>query len=219
MRSAPSLSPDVIIAFNNDPLHPYFGDFVASSPSITNRLRHGEAAQVKFTEKLQHYSKHHDYPSRVFYPLAFERSGYLHPTFEDFIDLYSRCSSSSPQPHTALQLKFAVAFAITFTTAALLRSASHRLLPRSLMPFVAPKPLTVPLCWAPFIATTFSQSSLQRRRSTVFNSFTRTSDSTSLLDSPPPSSRPLGPNARESRGVHPTEDTLSGGAPTVTSGV
>jgi hypothetical protein len=40
-----------------------------------------------------------------------------------------------PSPHT-----------VTFTTAALMRSASHRLLPRSLLPFVAPKPLTVPLC-------------------------------------------------------------------------
>jgi ribonuclease HI len=184
-RPAPSLSPDVIIAFNNDPLHPYFGDFVASSPSITNRLRHGEAAQIKFTEKLQLYSKHHDYPSRVFYPLAFERSGYLHPTFDDFIDLFSRCSSSTPQPHTALQLKFAVAFAITFTTAALLRSASQRLLPRSLMPFVAPRPLTVPLCWAPFIASTFSQSSLRRRRFTAFNSVSHSFDSASLLDSSP----------------------------------
>jgi hypothetical protein len=185
-RPAPSLSLDVIVAFNNDPLHPYFGDFVASSPSITNRLRHGEAAQVKYTEKLQYYSKHHDYPSRVFYPLAFERSGNLHPTFDDFIDLFSRCSSSTPQPHTALQLKFAVAFAITFTTAALLRSASHRLLPRSLMPFVAPKPLTVPICWAPFITPTFSQSSLRRRRIISLHS----SDSTSLLAPPPPASRP-----------------------------
>ena len=77
-RPAPSLSPDILIAFNNDPLHPYFGDFVASSPSATNRLRHGEAAQLKFTEKLRHYSKHHDFPSRICYPLAFERSGYLH---------------------------------------------------------------------------------------------------------------------------------------------
>ena len=83
------------------------------------------------------------------YPLAFERSGYLHPAFDDFIDLLSR--SSSPQSHhqTALQLRFAVAFAITFTTASLLRSASYRLLPRSILPFIPPKPLTVPACWAP----------------------------------------------------------------------
>jgi hypothetical protein len=159
-RPAPSLSPDLLIAFSNDPLHPYFGDFVASSPSTTNRLRHGEAAQRKFTEKLQHYSKHHAYPSRVCYPLAFEQSGYLHPAFEDFIDLFSRCSSSQPKPHTALQLRFSVAFAITFATAALLRSASYRLLPRSLLPFVAPKPLTVPPCWAPYTAPTSLYSTL-----------------------------------------------------------
>jgi hypothetical protein len=209
-RPAPSLSPDLIIAFNNDPLHPYFCDFVASSPSATNHFRHGEAAQASFTEKLRHYSKHHDYPSRVFYPLAFERSGYLHPTFDDFIDLFSRCASSTPQPHTALQLKFAVAFAITFTTAALLRSASHRLLPRSLMPLVAPKPLTVPLCWAPFAASTFSQSSARRHRSTSFGSPSRASDSTSLLAPPPPATCPLVPCARVGGGLLPTELHLSG---------
>jgi hypothetical protein len=148
---APSLSPDILIAFVNDPLNPYFGDFVASSPSTSNKFRHGEAAQDKFVQKLRHYSKHHDYPSRVFYPLSFERSGYIHPAFDEFIDLFARCSSIEPQPHTALQLRFAVAFAITFTTASLLRSASHRLLPRSLSAFIPPKPLSVPACWAPHI--------------------------------------------------------------------
>jgi Reverse transcriptase (RNA-dependent DNA polymerase) len=148
-RSAPSLSPDILIAFLNDPLMPYFGDFVASSPSATNKLKHGEAAQVKFTEKLQYYSKHHVFPPRVCYPLAFERSGYIHPAFNDFIDLYARSSSSSPQPQTALQLRFSVAFAITFTTANLIRAASRRLLPSSLLPFIPPKPIVVPVCWAP----------------------------------------------------------------------
>jgi hypothetical protein len=80
--------------------------------------------------------------------LAFERSGYLHPAFVDFIDLFSRCSSSRPNPQTVLLLKFAVSFAITFSTASLLKSAAHRLLPRSILPFVPPKPLSVPLCWA-----------------------------------------------------------------------
>jgi hypothetical protein len=145
---APSLSPDILIAFVNDPLNPYFGDFVTSSPSISNKLGHVEAAPDKFVSKLRHYHKHHEFPSRVCYPLVFERSGYIHPAFDDFIDLFARCSSSSPQPHTALQLRFADALAITFTTAALLRSASHRLLPRSLLPFIPPKPLTVPACWA-----------------------------------------------------------------------
>jgi hypothetical protein len=150
---APSLSPDILVAFINDPLNPYFGDFVASSPSLVNKLKHTEAAQAAFTEKLHHYFKHHSYPHRVCYPLAFERSGYLHPAFEDFIDLYSRCSTSTqPQPQTALQLRFAVAFAITFTTATLLRAASSRLLPCTLIPFIPPKPIPVPTCWAPTLS-------------------------------------------------------------------
>lgn len=148
-RPAPSLSPDILILFTNDPLNPYFGDFVASSPSVVNKHSHGQAAHSKFIEKRSHYFKHHSFPDRVCYPLAFERSGYLHPAFEDFIDLFARCSSAAHRPQTALQLKFAVAFAITFTTASLLRSASLRLLPRSLQPFFPPKPLAVPRCWAP----------------------------------------------------------------------
>ena len=186
-RLAPSLSPDVLIAFINDPLHPYFGDFVASSPSNLNRLRHGEAAQLKFNEKLQHYFKHHDYPSRVCYPLAFERSGYLHPSFDDFIDLFARCSSSQPQPHTALQLRFSVAFAITFTTAMLLRSASRRLLPRSILPFIAPKPFTVPPCCAPFIVSITSRSTPRGLRYAAPNarpSLHRTSEGVYSVDEP-----------------------------------
>ena len=99
-RQAPSLSPDILIGFNNAPLQPYFGDFVASSPSSTNRLRHGDAAQLKFTEKLQHYSKHHEYPSRVCYPLAFERSGYLHPVFDDFIVSLASAATHSHESRT-----------------------------------------------------------------------------------------------------------------------
>ena len=88
-RPAPSLSPEVLISFSNDPFHPYFGDFVASSPSLRNQCKHGEAAQIAHISKLKHYSTHHVYPERVFYPLAFERSGYLHPAFTEFIDLYA----------------------------------------------------------------------------------------------------------------------------------
>ncbi len=163
-------------------------------------MRHGEAAQLKFTEKLRHYSRHHDFPSRVCYPLAFERSGYLHPVFDDFIDLFARCSSVQPQPHTALQLKFAVAFAITFTTAELLRSASHRLLPRSLLPFVAPKPLTIPLCWAPSLPLSSSRRTSQKRSATASSPpVPRTLDGTL----PPP--MPLA-----SGGPYSTENFLSG---------
>jgi hypothetical protein len=171
---SPSLSPDILIAFVNDPHNPYFGDFVASSPSIVNKLKHTEAAQVAFTDKLQHYSRHHDFPSRVCYPLAFERSGYLHPAFDDFIDLYSRCSTSTqPQPQTALQLRFAVAFAITFTTASLLRAASLRLLPHTFLPFSPPKPIPVPTCWAPSLfAPATSYTSLTRATASHSSSFT-----------------------------------------------
>jgi hypothetical protein len=55
-------------------------------------------------------------------------------------------------------LRFAVSFAITFTTAALLRSASYRLLPRSRNAFVPPKPLTVPACWAPSLPSRLSRN-------------------------------------------------------------
>jgi hypothetical protein len=157
---APSLSADILVSFVNDPHNPYFGDFVASSPSLTNKLKHTEAAQVAFTEKLRHYTAHHIFPNRVCYPLAFERSGYLHPAFDDFIDLYSRCSTSAqPQPHTALQLRFAVAFAMTFTTASLLRAASLRLLPRTLVPFVPPRHIPIPTCWAPALFVSIASRS------------------------------------------------------------
>jgi hypothetical protein len=97
-----------------------------------------------------------------------------------------------------------------------LRSASHRLLPRSLLPFVAPKPLTVPLCWSPFIASTFLQSSARRHRSASSGSPSRVSDSTSLLAPLPPATRPLVPCARVGGGLVSTEVHLSG-APVVFS--
>jgi hypothetical protein len=148
-RPAPSLSPDILISFSNDPFHPYFGDFVASSPSLRNKCKHGEAAQIAYNGKLQHYSKYHVYPERVFYPLAFERSGYLHPIFIEFIDLYSSSCSPNPSPHIKLQLIFSVAFAITFSTASLLKSASRLLLPYSTQTLTAPHALPLPVRWAP----------------------------------------------------------------------
>jgi hypothetical protein len=45
----------------------------------------------------------------------------------------------------------------------LLRSASHRLLPRSILPFIPPKPLTVPTCWAPSLIP-FSPRTRARRQ-------------------------------------------------------
>ena len=146
---APSLSPDILISFSNDPFNPYFGDFVASSPSLRNKCKHGEAAQIAHIAKLQHYSKHHVYPDRVFYPLAFERSGYLHPVFSEFIDLYASSCSPNPLPHVKLQLIFSVAFAITFTTASLLKAASRLLLPYSTQTLIAPHAIPMPVRWAP----------------------------------------------------------------------
>lgn len=148
-RPSPSLSPDILISFLNDPHNPYFGDFVASSPSLANGKRHGEAAHAAHVGKLQHYFKHHTYPSRVFYPLAFERSGYMHPAFAEFIDLYARSCSTKASPQTVLQLNFSVAFAITFTTASLLKAASQLILPFSTTTLVAPRQLPMPTRWAP----------------------------------------------------------------------
>jgi hypothetical protein len=213
---APSLSPDILIAFVNDPLNPYFGDFVASSPSTSNRFRHGEAAQDKFVQKLRHYSKHHDYPSRVFYPLSFERSGYIHPAFDEFIDLFARCSSTEPQPHTTLQLRFAVAFAITFTTASLLRSASYRLLPRSLSAFIPPKPLTVPACWAPYIppprANLLRSTNTNLITSAISSDISSTADSPSVLYALQGATRPAMQSAMHPawRGAHSPEHSFSG---------
>ena len=146
---APSLSPDILLAFCNDPFNPYFGDFVASSPSVRNKCKHGEAAQIAHMGKLQHYSKHHVYPERAFYPLAFERSGYLHPVFVEFIELYASSCSPNPSRHVKLQLLFSVAFAITFSTASLLKSASRLLLPYSTQTLTAPHALPMPVRWAP----------------------------------------------------------------------
>ena len=159
---APSLSPDILISFSNDPFHPYFGDFVASSPSLRNKCRHGEAAQIAHIDKLKHYSTHHEYPERVFYPLAFERSGYLHPVFTEFIDLYASSCSPNPSPHIKLQLMFSVAFAITFTTASLLKAASRLLLPYSTHNLIAPHALPMPTRWAPQLPPHRARSRMER---------------------------------------------------------
>ena len=146
----PSLSPDILISFLNDPLHPYFGDFVACSPSVENNLSHGHAAQAAHNQKLQHYHKHHEFPAHVFYPLAFERSGYLHPVFVDFIDLFAMSAMPTPSPRSLkLQLFFSIAFAITFTTASLLKAASHLLTPRAALALLPPRRMPMPTRWAP----------------------------------------------------------------------
>ena len=94
---------------------------------------------------LEDFYKHHQYPARVFYPLAFERSGYHHPVFEEVIDFYTRSCSPISTPQTKLQLTFSVAFAITFTTASLLKAASFLLMPHTVPTLVAPHALPCPL--------------------------------------------------------------------------
>jgi len=180
-RPAPSLSPDIVISFSNDPFNPYFGDFVASSPSLRNNCKHGEAAQIAHVLKLQHYSRHHVYPSRVFYPLAFERSGYLHPSFTEFIELYATSCSPNPAPHIKLQLMFSVAFAITFATASLLKAASRLFLPFSTQALIAPHALPMPVRWAPHIPPPRVRSRLNSPASPSITKSPSTSSTTSNL--------------------------------------
>jgi hypothetical protein len=83
---APILSPDLLV--KDTPHRPYFVDLIAASPSKLRNTAHTEAAQCAHTQKLAHYWSHHEYSADVFYPLSFERSGYLHSSFDDFIRLY-----------------------------------------------------------------------------------------------------------------------------------
>ena len=150
VRTAPSKSPDVLISFLDEPHRPIFGDFVFSSPSPRDNTRHSEAAQRAHNAKLADYSKHHDYPSNVFFPLAAERSGYLHPAFHDFITVITtRATSAPPRPSHKLQLLYSVAHSITYMTAALLRSASFQFTPIHVKSLMPPPPLAAPVRWAP----------------------------------------------------------------------
>jgi len=155
-KVAPSKSPDVLIAFLDEPHRPVFGDFVFSSPSARDNTRHSQAAQIAHNIKVADYSKQHDYPSNVFFPLAAERSGYLHPVFHDFIDLVVlRSSNAPPLASHKLQLLYSIAHSITYMTAALLRSASFQFVPIAVKSLMPPTPFVTPVRWAPKI--TFSK--------------------------------------------------------------
>jgi hypothetical protein len=156
-RRVPSLSPDLIVAFANAPHRPYFVDFVAASPSLSTKTRHAEAAQAAHVRKLQWYHLHHEYPADVFYPLAFERSGYLHPSFIDFIDFYVQQATPYHDPKHKLRMHFAVAYAITFTTASILNAATSLLYPDSVRAIAPPQPITLPISWAPDPLPSFRQ--------------------------------------------------------------
>ncbi len=148
-KRAPSLSPDLIVAFKDAPHRPYFVDFVAASPSIQRGTAYSEAAQAAHTKKLAHYFSHHEYPADVFYPLPFERSGYLHPSFDDFIRLYVQSAVPDHTPRHILKIYFAIAYAITFTTASILNAAGSFLIPDSVRSCSAPRARPVPAFWAP----------------------------------------------------------------------
>jgi hypothetical protein len=147
---APSKSPDILVAFFAAPHRPIFGDFVFASPRASDKTCHSQAAQVACNSKLADYSKHHLYPSEVFFPLAAERSGYIHPTFISFIDTFlSQCSTSPLQPGAKLGVLYSIAHSITYMTASFLKVASFSLTPSSLKSLFPPPPFIPPLRWAP----------------------------------------------------------------------
>ena len=149
-RVAPSKSPDVLIAFLDEPHRPVFGDFVFASPSARDKTRHSHAAQIAHNTKLVDYSKHHEFPTNVFFPLAAERSGYIHPAFTDFIDLIiCRATNAPPRASHKLQLLYSISHSITYMTAAFLRSASFQFVPSSVKSLMPPPPFITPVRWAP----------------------------------------------------------------------
>jgi hypothetical protein len=91
---------------------------------------------------------------------------------------YQICHSPNPSPHIKLQLLFSVEFAITFTEASLLKSASRLILPYSTQTLIAPHALPMPVRWAP-------QLPPPRVRSRTQNSVASSAMSPALTDSMP----------------------------------
>jgi hypothetical protein len=132
---------------------------------------------VACNSKHADYSKHHVYPSDVFFPLAAERSGYVHPTFIGFIDTFlAQCSTLPLQPNAKLGVLYSIAHSITYMTASFLKAASFSLTPSSLKSLFPPPPFVPPLRWAPgllfhaprsraFGSAPFSNGSSRRRAS------------------------------------------------------
>ncbi len=74
-----------------------------------------------------------------------ERSGYLHPTFLNFIDVFLARATSSPLPPShKLNVLYSIAHAITYMTASLLGVAGFSLTPSSLKSLFPPPPF-IPL--------------------------------------------------------------------------
>jgi hypothetical protein len=95
-----------------------------------------------------------------------------------------------------------------------LKSASHRLLPRSLLPFVAPKPLSVPLCWAPSISSASSRSAPRCLRVPASDLSTRASAIFTSAFLPPPASSSVSSYARDSTICSPVHFTSRSDDPT-----
>ena len=150
LHLAPSKSPDILVSFYDSPNRPLFGDFVFASPRATDKTVHSQAAQVACNSKHAEYFKHHTYPDDVFFPLAAERSGYIHPTFISFIDTFlSQCSHSRMQSKDKMDVLYSVAHSITYMTASFLKVAAFSLTPTSLKSLFPPPPFIPPLRWAP----------------------------------------------------------------------
>jgi hypothetical protein len=95
-----------------------------------------------------------------------------------------------------------------------LKSASHRLLPRSLLPFVAPKPLSVPLCWAPSISSVSSRNASRRLRVPDSDLSTRASATLASASLPPPASSSFLSSARDRTICFPVHFTSRSDNPT-----
>jgi hypothetical protein len=103
----PSKSPDILVSFYADPQRPLFDDFAFSSPRSSDKTTHSHAAQVVCNTKHSDYSKHHQYPDDVFFPVAAEISGYLHPTFIMIDTFFAKASSAHPSPSDRLNVVYA----------------------------------------------------------------------------------------------------------------
>ena len=112
-------------------------------------------------------------------------------------------STRVPEPQTILQLRFSVSFAITFTTWNLIRAASFRLLPRSIRPFLPPKPVPVPICWSPSFTPVSSHISSTHRISHLRKQSSNNALTANVLSPGPGSGAQLRSrgSAREHHGV------------------
>ena len=79
-----------------------------------------------------------------------ERSGYIHPTFINFVDTFlARCSDTQLPPSVKMDVLYSVSHAITYMTASFLKVASFSLTPTALKSLFPPPPFIPPLRWAP----------------------------------------------------------------------